>query len=227
MNTYDLLETKRKQVFNYSDKIPDKGIIEDALYKAWKTTPSKNNAMAYEVVVWGPDKKSEKQILYNLTQKSCIETEKIGLKEGLAVSVSTGNKYFEHIRTNPYMFTFHQRLATPNEYHKESIEKKGMFFDQAHKSHMSKIIDSVAVEVGLFAQILTNNLLEEGLDVSYNSCFTREVKYWQKWGLTNITTRPILMLSCGYGEIYRRNHMGSAAHKGDVKPEHQEIITWV
>ena len=126
MNTFDLLETKRKQVFNYSDKIPDKGIIEDALYKAWKTTPSKNNAMAYEVVVWGPDRKSEKQALYNLTQKSCIETEKTGLKEGLAVSVSTGNKYFEHIRTNPYMFTFHQRLATPNEYHKESIEKKGM-----------------------------------------------------------------------------------------------------
>ena len=227
MNTFDLLETKRKQVFNYSDKIPDKAIIEDALYKAWKTTPSKNNAMAYEVVVWGPDKQSEKQTIYNLTQKSCIEKEKQGLYEGLSVSVSTGNKYFEHIRTNPYMFTFHQRLATPNEYHKESIEKKGMFFDQAHKSHMSKIIDSVAVEVGLFAQILTNNLLEKGLDVSYNSCFTREVKYWQKWGLTNITTRPILMLSCGYGEVYRRNHMGSAAHKTDVKPEQQDVITWV
>ena len=35
------------------------------------------------------------------------------------------------------------------------------------------------------------------------------------------------MLSCGYGKVYRRNHMGSAAHKTDVKPEHQEVITWV
>ena len=144
-NCYPTVCPITRQMSQSSDKIPDKQIIEDALYKAWKTTPSKNNAMAYEVVVWGPDKKSEKQIIYNLTQKSCIETEKVGLKEGLAVSVSIGNKYFEHIRTNPYLFTFHQRLATPNEYQKESIEKKGMFFDQAHKSHMNKIIDIVFV----------------------------------------------------------------------------------
>ena len=221
MNTFDLLETKRKQVFKYSDKIPSKGIIEDALYKAWKTTPSKNNAMAYEVVVWGPDKKSEKQSIYNLTQKSCIEKD----KENMPGSVSTGNKYFEHIRNNPYLFTFHQRLATPNEYHRESIEEKGMFFEQAHESHMNKIVDSVAIEVGLFAQILTNNLLEEGLDISYNSCFTREIKYWHNWGLTNITTRPLLMLSCGYGEIYRRKD-GPDYFK-NLKPEHQDIITWV
>ena len=37
------------------------------------------------------------------------------------------------------------------------------------------IIDSVAVEE-IFAQILTNNLLEQMvLDVSYNSCFTEKL----------------------------------------------------
>ena len=34
-------------------KYLDKEIVERALYKAWKTSTSKNNAMAYEVVVWG------------------------------------------------------------------------------------------------------------------------------------------------------------------------------
>ena len=44
----------------YSDKKVDRELVEQALYKAWKTTPSKNNAMAYQALVWGPDKKEEK-----------------------------------------------------------------------------------------------------------------------------------------------------------------------
>ena len=64
MNHFDLLETKRKHVRRYSvNKIPPIELIQKALWKAWKTSPSKNNAMAYQVLVWGPDKKIEKEII--------------------------------------------------------------------------------------------------------------------------------------------------------------------
>jgi len=60
MSTFDLLE-KRRHVRKYTDKIPPKEQIEFALWQAWKTTPSKNQSMAYQVLVWGPDKKKEKE----------------------------------------------------------------------------------------------------------------------------------------------------------------------
>ena len=52
MKHFDLLES-RHHVKEYSDKIPAKELIENALWKAWKTTPSKNNAMPYKVFVYG------------------------------------------------------------------------------------------------------------------------------------------------------------------------------
>lgn len=59
MKHFDLLEQKRKHVKFYKEDIPPKEKIERALYKAWKTSPSKNNAMPYQALVWGPDKVSE------------------------------------------------------------------------------------------------------------------------------------------------------------------------
>ena len=54
MNYFDTLEKKRKHVKKYDmNKIPPKECIERALYKAWKTTPGKNNAIPYQVLVWG------------------------------------------------------------------------------------------------------------------------------------------------------------------------------
>ena len=42
MKHFDLLES-RHHVKEYSDVIPAKELIEGALWKAWKTTPSKNS----------------------------------------------------------------------------------------------------------------------------------------------------------------------------------------
>ena len=66
MNTFELLETKRKHVRRYKDIVPDKAIIDKVLYKAWKTTPSKNSSMAYQCLVWGPDKKQEKENIWKV-----------------------------------------------------------------------------------------------------------------------------------------------------------------
>jgi len=69
LSHFDLLETKRKHVRKYSEKYQKK-LIEDALWKAWKTTPGKNNAMAYEVLVWGPDMQIHKEAIHSLCVKS-------------------------------------------------------------------------------------------------------------------------------------------------------------
>ena len=61
--------------------------------------------------------------------------------------------------------------------------------------------------------------------MSYNSCFRRNIKEWHKVGLDMITTRCYTMVSCGYGERYRRQEIG--AHNEDLKPEQKDIIKWI
>ena len=137
------------------------------------------------------------------------------------------NPYYRHIKENPYLITVHSRLAQPNVYYQKQVET-GHLFDQAHESHIEKIIDSVAVEVGIFIANLTNYLLEEGLDISYNSCFKRRPQQWHNAGLNMVDTRPIVMMSCGYAERYRREDLQylKVEHE-DVKPEMKEIIKWI
>jgi hypothetical protein len=106
--------------------------------------------------------------------------------------------------------------------------EQGHQYDQGYEHLFEHIIDSVAVEVGLFAGNLGYYLLEEGLDISYNSCFRRRPEEWHKVGLDMVTTRPITMISCGYAERYREEDMKSWGKKSwDVKPEMKEIVKWI
>ena len=60
------------------------------------------------------------------------------------VSVSTGNKYFEHIiLTNNYVYISSKTCLELTNIIKKVL-KEGMFFDQ--KKYMNKIIDSVCIE---------------------------------------------------------------------------------
>jgi len=228
MNYFDTLENKRKHVRKYHlDKIPEKEKIEKALYKAWKTTPGKNNAMAYQALVWGPDKKFEKYAIHRLCIINHIdaELEAVKLKRMWKTQEGVPNPYYEHIQFNPYLITIHSRIATPNKFYQRQVEK-GHYYDQAYD--IEKIIDSVAVEAGLFVGNLGYYLLEEGLDISYNSCFKREVKDWHKVGLTMIDQRPITMISCGYAKRYREEDIKDNLKEGeDVKPEMNEIVKWI
>ena len=227
MNYFDTLEKKRNHVKKYSNKIPDKKIIENALWKAWKTSPSKNNAMAYQVLVWGPDKQFEKQAIHSLVVKNHIHVEDRAVEKKLMNKTQEGvpNPYYEHIKLNPYLITIHSRIAYPNRFYKEQVEQ-GHFYDQSHNPE--DIIDSVAVEVGLFVGNLGYYLLEEGLDISYNSCFKREVKDWHNVGLHMVEQRPITMLSCGYAERYRRQDLIDRKKESwDLKPEINEIVKWI
>ena len=227
MNYFDTLEKKRKHIAKYSDKIPPKESVERALWKAWKTTPGKNNAMAYQALVWGPDKELEKEAIHRLCVKNHRDAENraVNLKRMNKTQGGVVNPFYEHIKLNPYLITIHSRLAKPNRYYREQVEK-GHYFAQSYDVEF--IIDSVSVEVGLFVGNLGYYLLEEGLDISYNSCFKREVKDWHKVGLTMVDQRPITMISCGYAKRYREQDMKIWGKLDwDKKPEIEEIVKWI
>jgi hypothetical protein len=244
IDLFNLLETKRKHVRKYNNKIPPKEIIEKALWKAWKTSPSKNNAMPYQALIWGPNKQEYKDAIHSLVVKKHKDVEDKAVKDGLATTTQNTelgvkeNPYYYHIKNNPYLITVHSRVSTPNKYYKKQIEK-GHFYNQGSKDHIEKIIDSVAVEVGIFISTLAAYLLEEGLDITYNSCFKRNVKEWHKVGLNMVEFRPIIFLSCGYGEKYKRDDLKNpeivklyGEHlkdivSWDVKPEMKDIIKWM
>ena len=243
MNYFDTLETKRNHVKKYHrDKIPPRECIERALWKAWKTTPGKNNAMAYKVHVWGPDMEMHKEAIHSLVVKSHKNVEDEAVKDSrLPNTISQEqfqkenpdmpknfpNPFYEHIAFNPYLFTIHSRVSTPNKFYKQKI-KEGHQWDQGYEHLFEHIIDSVSVEVGLFAGNLGYYLLEEGLDISYNSCFRRRPEEWHKVGLTQIKTRPITMISCGYAERYRKEDVKEWGKDGwDIKPEIEEIVEWM
>ncbi len=240
MGYFETIESKRRHVRQYNlEKIPTKESIDRALYKAWKTTPGKNNAMPYQVLVWGPDKAKEKEAIHSLVVKSHKTVEEEAVADArLPNSIAQAdipidknknfpNPFYEHVALNPYLFTIHSRVSTPNRWYKAKI-KEGHQYDQGYEHLFEHIIDSTAVEVGLFASNLGYYLLEEGLDISYNSCFRRRPEEWHKVGLHMVKTRPITMISCGYAKKYRYQELASWGKLNwDRKPDQDDIVKWM
>ena len=227
MSTFDLLE-KRHHVRTYKDKVPSKDKIEFALWQAWKTTPSKNNAMPYKVIVYGPEHKEEKAKAWKMCAENHKDAEKRAVQRGEATKTEGGkpNPFYEHIKHNSYLFCIHAQTRNPNKFYEKQVEL-GMFFDQAWPSRVDRYIDTSAVEVGMFIQNLSSYLLEQNIDVSYTSCFFRDIKKWHDIGLRDADYRPIILMSAGYSELYRYEVLKSyGREKEDIKPEYKEIIKW-
>ena len=71
-------------------------------------------------------------------------------------------------------------------------------------------------------------MLEEDIDVSYTSCFYRNPEEWRNRGLFHVKWRPITLMSCGYGDIYRRDVLRNQGRDSeDFKPDIKEIIKWI
>ena len=96
---FDLLEN-RHHVKEYDVDIPPKELIDEALYKAWKTTPSKNNAMPYKVFVLGPNEWQKKSLVHQMVHSNHKDAEKRAMARGEATRTEGGrpNPYYEHIK---------------------------------------------------------------------------------------------------------------------------------
>ena len=231
MSHFDLLE-KRHHVRKYSDKIPPKEMIENALYKAWKTTQSKNNAMPYKVFVYGPEHKEKKKAIHAMIHGNHDDAEHRAIERGQADKTEGGKPihFYEHMMYNPYCVCIHAQPREPNDFYKFQV-KRGMFFDQAWPERVENFIDTSAIEVGMFLQNLSTYLLEQGIDISYTSCFFRDIKKWHEVGLTEADYRPICLMSIGYSKLYRKDdpYVKSAAkfNRSDIKPEYKDMVKWV
>ncbi len=213
---FDFLEKKRNHVRTYKKTAPLQHIVERAIWQAWKTTPSKNSAMPYQVYVWR--KQKHLNILYDIAYNNNLDQQS---------GKPRYNPYFEHIRTAPYLITIHQRASKPNRFYAQRIRDDNLFMEWVHKKDFHQALPGTILEVGMFLANLTCYLLEQGIDVSYNGCFRRDALDWQNAGLEMVETRPITMMSLGYADQYRKDHISKFEAQYDKKPEIDEVVEWI
>ena len=80
----------------------------------------------------------------------------------------------------------------------------------------------------MFIQNLSTYLLEQDIDVSYTSCFTRNIKRWHEVGLKSAEFRPIVLMSAGYKQVYRNEMLRKQNRlQDDRKPEIDEVVQWI
>tara|TARA_B100000902_G_scaffold209532_1_gene199411 strand:+ start:115 stop:942 length:828 start_codon:yes stop_codon:yes gene_type:complete len=227
---FDLL-CKRKHVITYKRKAPPKWIIERALKKAWRVQTSKQNMFAYKVIVYGPEHQKWKDKIWGLSNKNQYMTDRDHTaRDDIPVNITRDaekypNSNYNHVRHNPWLFAFHSRLSEPNKFYQAEIDNGSHTADERHPQLIEKIIDHTALEVGMFAANLSSFLLEEGLDVSYNICFIRDVEEWKTRGFEHVTRRPILMMSCGYADKYRKDHFKNLHN--DVPQPYEHIVKFL
>ena len=225
MNQQPILNllNRRQHVFLYDEEnIPEKKLIEDLLWKAWKVTPSKNSFMPYHCNVLGPDKVNEK---HSIWQKSMMNKKQINEKEIKDHKEDGYNPYFKHLSSAPYLLVFTQRVCKPNAYYQRSIDE-GDYFEQTDSKKVESMIRTTATEVGMFMANLSAFALEKGLDTSTIACFPySNLKAWSD--LPWVKYPVVLLGSIGKAKEFRRESMSDIEKKDDKKPEPETVIRWI
>ena len=224
---YHVLKNRR-HVYEYdTDKVPEKQLIEDLLWKAWKVTPSKNNFMPYHCNVLGPEKVDEKNKIKLI---SAIHKDRTDKKDSYyfhpnrSKFVDKKNPYFRHLASAPYMLLFTQRVCEPNEYYKKGIEL-GDFYEQMHEDHLEKILETTSMEVGMWMANLSAFALEKGLNTSVIKCYPGRLSNWKDFPWIK---RPVVCIATiGKAKALRREVMTEIEKENDKKPEPEEIIKWI
>ena len=225
MNQQPILNllNRRQHVMAYdTEDIPEKQLIEDLLWKAWKVTPSKNNFMPYHCNVLGPEKVNEK---HSIWMKSVKNKKHINEKNIEDHKEEGYNPYFEHISTAPYLLVFTQRVCEPNEYYRKRIEG-GDYYEQMHEDEVESMLRTTTVEVGMWMANLSAFALEKGLNTSTIACFP--YKPMSAWGDLPWVKHPVVLLgSIGKAKEFRRESMSDIEKKDDKKPEPETVIRWI
>ena len=220
MNYYDIMK-KRKHVRDYDmNIIPPKKHIEEILQKAYELTPSKQNAIPYEVSVLGPDKQDDKDKIYERVVGNHKFMEKYGLYPWQGER-DRENPDYQHVRYNPYLLMISTRWVRKTNQHYQKEISKGHYMEQMDKERIKRGDDSngVGMEVGLYTTNLTGLTVEKGWDISYCLCFHRNMKYWEEFDYVKF--RPMLLVSIGKAKRYR------GIIPGDTKPNIEDIVKWI
>lgn len=231
MDAYNLIHKRRHVVEFDKENIPEKYVIEECLWKAWKVTPSKQNFMPYSIAVLGPDKRYEKEILWNLTRKNKKRINEDNAEKILGIKghkEEGNNPNYIYLRTAPYILIISQRVCKPNPYIQQCIDQFRDHYEHMHSDgeNIRNIAGTASFEAGMFVANLWAFLLERNIDLNVNACFPSSRHDWGE--LSHILNHPpIMVCGIGYCKVARRNENTLEKYKDDYKPEPGEIIKWI
>jgi hypothetical protein len=149
----EFLAKKRKQNFQFSDRIPDKNLVDEILSITYNLVPSKQLMFPYKVNVYGPECESEKKFIFNHS------------------TYRTDDAVPEHcvnyqLRDAPYIILFTSRS---NSIEDLPSECRASLYPQAHSAISNRKFDNRnwLIEVGLFEMLFIMVSLSKGVDVSF------------------------------------------------------------
>jgi hypothetical protein len=192
---------KRKQVriFN-TRKAPGIELVKRIITKAFEVSASKQNFYPFNVFIL--HKEEDRKIFWEITKSA------------------PGGDGNYNAETGPYHLIFTRRTVTthPDPKIKERIAR----------GHVYPIMDKnsnedhrVAIEVGMFAKVLTTMALEHNIDVAYQLCFPDFDGQPEKWSkLPFVKENVLLCMQLGYDSNKKDNDR-------EIKPQIDEVVKWI
>ena len=216
--------SKHKHVMKYdqSASIIDRAVLDRILEKTWKVTPSKNNIMAYNVFVIGPEHQNYKQAIFDICSRN--EDKSNRRNPNTDTDKEKGrNPAYANILNCQYLLVFTLRLGGPLNPYQQRQWDNGIYYDPCLEEGLWGSRENIAVECGLFANTFRGLCVEEGIDTSFTANFATEVELWSK--LPFVSRRVMLLMTVGYAATYRVDYKDN--YQGDVKPDYDRIVNFI
>lgn len=217
---------KHKHVmkYNQSASLIERTTIDELLKKTWKVTPSKNNIMAYNIHVIGPEHQHYKEMVYNICAGNEDRTNKRNPNTDIDKEKGR-NPAYANIQNCQYLLIFTLRLGGPLNPYQQRQWDNGVCYDPCLEEGLWESRENIAVECGLFANTFRGLCVEEGIDTSFTANFSKEDKDWVT--VPFVDRRVMLLMTVGYAEIYREDLKANGIYFGDIKPDYNKIIKFV
>ena len=227
-----IYETVRKarHVLEFDTNKPvDKQVMKDLLEKTYEITPSKNNMVAWQVHVLGPEHQNYKDILYNGSAKHDTRSNKAtNIPDIGAIMEEQGRERedpgYKCLNTAPYVLILTERKSSLVSQYQIDAFKRGIFYEPCTEQGLIDSRENINVECGLFAMNFRSLAIEKGIDTSYTMCFSKNLNtdVWRK--LPFINRNVNLIISVGYAKQYRRDIYST---EYDHKPSIDKIVNFV
>lgn len=215
-----------RYVKQYHNTKVTKKDIKKALKTAWLQTPSKNNFMPYKVHVLGPQFEKEKAEVYWLCLRNQTKADDNLVNDRLALEEHDRTikvkPDFRNILTASHVLIFTQRVEdSPNQDQVEKIAYGHVYEQMATEGEKKRNARSVArIEIGMFSTNFASECLRQGIDISHTLCFPTDKNDWPQEYFPFLDEDPLLVMTVGYGKIYREYKYQIK----DPKPDFHRII---
>ncbi len=224
---YETVRKARHVIEFDTDKPVDKGVMIDLLEKTYEITPSKNNMVAWQVHVLGPEHQNYKDIIFEESAKNDTRSNKGNdIPDIGAIRETYGIKrkavMYKCMTTAPYLLIVTQRKSSLVSQYQKEAWSRGIFYDPCTEEGLIESRENICIECGLFGMNFRSLAIERGIDTAYTCNFNKDMKVWKK--LPFVDRRVNLLISVGYGKRYRRD-MYSTEY--DHKPSVDKIINWL